>query len=81
MLFRKPVPIPDQVRDRLFRDHALTGGLNPTSANRRDEGGMIAFGLMRLAFRDFAAGVAGCDAFTTRSHSRQPLIVRSVIGR
>jgi hypothetical protein len=23
MLFRKPVSIPDQVRDRLFRDHAL----------------------------------------------------------
>src|SRR5215831_9670801 len=24
MLFRKPVPTPDQVRGRLFRDHALT---------------------------------------------------------
>jgi hypothetical protein len=29
-LIRKPVPIPDQVRDRLFRDHALANPfLNP----------------------------------------------------
>src|SRR5262245_17865762 len=32
MLFRKPVSTPDQVRDRLFRDHALMARASTISA-------------------------------------------------
>jgi hypothetical protein len=36
MLFRKPVPTPDQVRGKLFRDHALANQSrrNITEANQ-----------------------------------------------
>ncbi len=34
-LIRKPVPIPDQIGDRLFRDHARALGLADTASRQR----------------------------------------------
>src|SRR5262245_18236581 len=81
-LFRKPGPIPDQVRDRLFRDHALTGSSCVRMTHRRLTPPMVALSPPRRGARmQTPGGVHGGLLRQTRQdHAPQMLVQRAAVA-